>query len=118
MAIGGVNLNAGNLLVVERGLVERSPAEPRRNDASAPERERSRDAEALPSRQEFVLGASGYRRVLATLESDAAAGSKERVLRDGDGSYTGQRAQRAYQDAAGDGERESVARLFGVDVFA
>lgn len=113
MAIGGVNLNAGSLL----GL-ERSPAEARRNEASQPERERARESGAQPSRQEFVLGANGYRRVLATLESDAAASSKERVLREGEGSYTGQRAQRAYQDAAGDGERESVARLFGVDVFA
>ncbi len=113
MAIGGVNLNAGNLLGVDR-----SPAEPRRNEASQPERERTREAEAQPSRPEFVLGAGAYRRVLATLESDAAASSKERVQRDGDGSFTGQRAQRAYQNAADEGERESVARLFGVDVFA
>ena len=113
MAIGSVNLNAGNLL----GL-ERSSAEARRNEASQPERERLRESEAQPTRPEFALGAGAYRRVVATLESDAAASSKERVLRDGDGSYTGQRAQRAYQDAANDGERESVARLFGVDVFA
>lgn len=113
MAIGSVNLNAGNLL----GL-ERSSAEARRNEANQPERERLRQAEAQPTRPEFALGAGAYRRVVATLESDAAASSKERVLREGDGSYTGQRAQRAYQEAAGDGERESVARLFGVDVFA
>ncbi len=126
MAIGGVNSGAGNVLAAERaaGLaIERTAAEARRADANQPNEasnaeSKNREAPVGAERQQFVLGASAYRRVLSTLESERGGETPPRVLRDGDGSFTSQRAQRAYQDASSDGERESMARLFGVDVFA
>lgn len=117
MAIGSINLNASGLLGFER-----NPAESRRLDAEAANAARKAESQARVQadngRQDFVLGTNAYRRVLATLETDQTAASSERVQRENAGSYTGQRAQRAYQATAGDKDRESLAQLFGVDLFA
>lgn len=68
---------------------------------------------AVSTRQDFVLGASAYRRVLATVESDHAAA----VALNGSTSYSGQRALRSYQDAGQLIERDVISSLFGVDFF-
>ncbi len=111
MAIGSINLNANSLLGFER-----SPAETRRLEIDADNAARKSEAQANNPRQDFVLGASAYRKVLATLESDQTAASTERLQQDSS-SYTGQRAQRAYQAAADDQDREALTQLFGVDLF-
>ena len=68
MAIGNINLNANSLLGFER-----SPAETRRLEIDADNAARKSEAQANNPRQDFVLGASAYRKVLATLESDQTA---------------------------------------------
>lgn len=108
-----VNVNASALPGVDRNA-----AESRRANTASPSQQATPENASTAERQQFVLGAGAYRRVLATLESDRSAETGARVQRDGEGSYIGQRAQRAYQDAAADGQREALASLFGVDLFA
>lgn len=113
VAVGNVNLTAGEVLSRQLGP-DRGAADPRRAERGASESDARSNEGARPA---FVLGAAAYQRVLATLETERGAGVRPQLLRETEGSYTGQRAQRAYQSAASDGEQESLARLFGVDVF-
>lgn len=114
MAIGSVDLQVPLLPGLQRSAADSAPP------PAAPDR-REANANATPAaatRQEFLLGATGYRRVLATLEPDRDGAVPERIAqRESAGSFTGQRALRAYQDAGSDDNRDNLSTLFGVDLY-
>ena len=128
MTVGNVAHSPTQLLAADRVSTDA-----RRPDANRRDQESSATS-PVATRQEFVLGAAAYRRVLATLESDRSGAfsphedggsyaaihqsvSYQAVNYQSNTSYTGHRAQRAYQDTTQGNERESLSSLFGVDVF-
>ncbi|NQD37708.1 hypothetical protein HPT27_11790 [Permianibacter sp. IMCC34836] len=148
MTIGSVNCSPSALHTSDAVTADaRRSASPNRQNLDANASQSAADNASSGARPEFVLGASAYRRVLATLELERSSapddGGEQNARRAADvstslsraassdasanataikadaaaTSYTGQRALRSYQDSGQLSERESLSSLFGVDLF-
>lgn len=128
MTIGSVNCSPSQLLASDPVTADARRSDlPSRQNSEANSGNPDAVANRTAARSEFVLGASAYRTVVATLESESEAAPERSGVQDQRRnpalsanvafSYTGQRAQRSYQDAGLVNERESLSSLFGVDLF-